>query len=129
MTAEKSRRLITSDCGGGGGDAKLEASVSEGVVNGDKWSRFADLGGMEQVLDQLLVEVVVPLCRPELPYHLGVRSVAGLLLYGLPGCGKTTLAHAITNETGVPFYKISAPDIVSGVSGMFSNTCITVEKF
>jgi ribosome biogenesis ATPase len=111
MTAEKARRLITSDCGGGGGDAKPEAPVSEGVVNGDKWPRFADLGGMEQ------------------PNYLGVRPVAGLLLYGPPGCGKTTLAHAIANETGVPFYKISAPDIVSGVSGMFSDTCITVEKF
>lgn len=128
MTAEKARRLITSDCGGGGGDAKPEAPVSEGV-NGDKWPRFADLGGMDQVLDQLVVEVVVPLCHPELPDYLGVRPVAGLLLYGPPGCGKTTLAHAIANETGVPFYKISAPDIVSGVSGMFSDTCITVEKF
>ncbi|ONM59483.1 cell division control protein 48 homolog C [Zea mays] len=117
MTAEKARRLITSDCGGGGGDAKPEAPVSEGVVNGDKWPRFADLGGMDQVLDQLVVEVVVPLCHPELPDYLGVRPVAGLLLYGPPGCGKTTLAHAIANETGVPFYKISAPDIVSGVSG------------
>jgi ribosome biogenesis ATPase len=129
MTAEKSRRLITSDCGGGGADAKPEAPVSEGVVNGDKWPRFADLGGMEQVLDQLLVEVLVPLRRLELPNYLGVRPVAGLLLYGPPGCGKTTLAHAIANETGVPFYKISAPDIVSRVSGMFSDTCITVEKF
>jgi DNA helicase TIP49 (TBP-interacting protein) len=27
------------------------------------------------------------------------------------------LAHAIANETGVPFYKISATEVVSGVSG------------
>ncbi|CAL5084125.1 unnamed protein product [Urochloa decumbens] len=121
MTADKARRLITSDCGGGGGDAKPEAPVSEseGVVNsGDyKWPSFADLGGMEQVIEQLLVEVVVPLCCPELPHSLGVSPVAGLLLHGPPGCGKTTLAHAIANETGVPFHKISAPEIVSGVSG------------
>ncbi|CAN6245757.1 unnamed protein product [Urochloa humidicola] len=118
MTAEKARRLITSDCGCGGGDAKPEAPpVSEGMVNGYKGPSFADLGGMEQVIEQLLVEVVVPLCSPELPHNLGVRPVAGLLLHGPPGCGKTTLAHAIANETGVPFYKISAPDIVSGISG------------
>ncbi|GJN29926.1 hypothetical protein PR202_gb18191 [Eleusine coracana subsp. coracana] len=116
VTAEKARRLITSD-GGGGGDAKPEASASEGVVRGDKGPRFADLGGMELVIEQLMMEVVVPLCHPELPQRLGVRPVAGLLLHGPPGCGKTTLAHAIANETGVPFYKISAPEVVSGVSG------------
>ena len=72
------------------------------------------------MIEKLLVEVVVPLCCPELPRNLGVRPVAGLLLHGPPGCGKTTLVHAIANETGVPFYKISAPDIVSGISGTFS---------
>ncbi|KAH7571039.1 hypothetical protein JRO89_XS05G0243200 [Xanthoceras sorbifolium] len=34
-----------------------------------------------------------------------------------PGCGKTKLAHAIANETAVPFYKIFATEVVSGVSG------------
>ncbi|CAN6311952.1 unnamed protein product [Urochloa humidicola] len=116
VTAEKARRVITSD-GGDGGDAKPEAPVSQGVVTGGKGPSFADLGGMERVIEKLLVEVVVPLCCPELPRNLGVRPVAGLLLHGPPGCGKTTLAHAIANETGVPFYKISAPEIVSGVSG------------
>nr|GFC23593.1 cell division control protein 48 homolog C-like [Tanacetum cinerariifolium] len=48
---------------------------------------------------------------------LGVRPMAGILLHGPPGCGKTKLAHAIANETGVPFYKISATELVSGISG------------
>ncbi|XP_066369531.1 cell division control protein 48 homolog C-like [Miscanthus floridulus] len=118
VTAEKPRRLITAD-GGGGGDAKPEAALSaaEGFGRGDKGPRFADLGGMEAVIEELMMEVVVPLCHPELPHRLGVRPVAGLLLHGPPGCGKTTLAHAIANETGLPFYKISAPEVVSGVSG------------
>ncbi|XP_066374830.1 cell division control protein 48 homolog C-like [Miscanthus floridulus] len=118
VTAEKPRRLITAD-GGGGGDAKPEAALAaaEGFGRGDKGPRFADLGGMEAVIEELMMEVVVPLCHPELPHRLGVRPVAGLLLHGPPGCGKTTLAHAIANETGLPFYKISAPEVISGVSG------------
>ncbi|ERN13614.1 hypothetical protein AMTR_s00049p00071550 [Amborella trichopoda] len=78
---------------------------------------FKDLGGMKEVLDKLLAEVVVPLFYPQLLTWLGVRPVAGILLHGPPGCGKTKLAHAIANETGVPLYKISATEVVSGVSG------------
>jgi ribosome biogenesis ATPase len=72
----------------------------------------------------------VPLCHPELLQRLGVRPIAGLLLHGPPGCGKTTLAHAIANETGVPFYKISAPEVVSGVSGIcFLTLALQLKKF
>ncbi|KAE8813084.1 cell division control protein 48C [Hordeum vulgare] len=117
LNSEKPRRRVTTD-GGGGGDPKQEAGASEGGGGGGaKGPRFSDLGGMETVIDELMMEVVVPLCHPELPLRLGVRPVAGILLHGPPGCGKTTLAHAIANETGVPFYKISAPEVVSGVSG------------
>uniref|UniRef100_A0A453QD21 AAA+ ATPase domain-containing protein n=3 Tax=Aegilops tauschii subsp. strangulata TaxID=200361 RepID=A0A453QD21_AEGTS len=117
LNSEKPRRRVTTD-GGGAGDPKQEAGASEGGGGGGaKGPRFSDLGGMESVIDELMMEVVVPLCHPELPLRLGVRPVAGILLHGPPGCGKTTLAHAIANETGVPFYKISAPEVVSGVSG------------
>lgn len=121
VNAEKPRRRMTAD-GGAGGDSKLEAAAvapatTEGGGRVGKGPMFSDLGGMKTVIDELMMEVVVPLCHPQLPLRLGVRPVAGILLHGPPGCGKTTLAHAIANETGVPFYKISAPEIVSGVSG------------
>ncbi|KAF8388881.1 hypothetical protein HHK36_025562 [Tetracentron sinense] len=86
-------------------------------VKGKDWPRFGDLGGIKGVLDELMMEVIVPLYHPQLPRWLGVRPMAGILLHGPPGCGKTKLAHAIANETGVPFYKISATEVVSGVSG------------
>ncbi|XP_011084336.1 cell division control protein 48 homolog C-like [Sesamum indicum] len=78
---------------------------------------FKDLGGMSGVIEELKMEVIVPLYHPQIPRHLGVKPMAGILLHGPPGCGKTKLAHAIANETGVPFYKISATELVSGVSG------------
>jgi ribosome biogenesis ATPase len=49
---------------------------------------------------------------------LGVDPPRGVLLHGPPGCGKTALANAIANECGVPFLRISAPEIVAGVSGV-----------
>ena len=40
------------------------------------------------------------------------------MLFGPPGTGKTTLALAIAGENpDVPFYKLNAPEIVSGLSG------------
>ncbi|KZV29596.1 cell division control protein 48 C isoform 1 [Dorcoceras hygrometricum] len=90
-----------------------------GAINNDETNgpKFKDLGGMNDVICQLKMEVIVPLRRPELPRHLGVKPISGILLYGPPGCGKTKLAHAIANEAKVPFYKISATELVSGVSG------------
>ncbi|KAK6279402.1 hypothetical protein POUND7_019669 [Theobroma cacao] len=101
-------------------ETKVSVSVgtaADGVeVKGVEGPRFRDLGGMGGVLEELKMEVIVPLYHPHLPRWLGVRPMAGILLHGPPGCGKTKLAHAIANETGVPFYKISATEVVSGVS-------------
>ncbi len=49
---------------------------------------------------------------------LGVEPPRGVLLHGPPGCGKTALANAIANQCGVPFLRVSAPEIVSGMSGV-----------
>ncbi|KAJ0430218.1 putative AAA+ ATPase domain, ATPase, AAA-type, core, NVL2, nucleolin binding protein [Helianthus annuus] len=107
----KGRGRKSNDSGGPGMD-------DGGDGNGkDDGPRFKDLGGMDGVLDELKMEVIVPLYHPELPRRLGVRPMSGILLHGPPGCGKTKLAHAIANETGVPFYKISATELVSGISG------------
>uniref|UniRef100_M8CS12 AAA+ ATPase domain-containing protein n=1 Tax=Aegilops tauschii TaxID=37682 RepID=M8CS12_AEGTA len=109
------------DAAAGGGGHNLARG------GGGKASMFADLGGMQPVINLLMKDVVIPLRRPELLQWLGgaarhrdppvVRPVPGILLRGRPGCGKTTLAHAIANETGVPFHKTSAPELVSGVWG------------
>ncbi|KAF5780048.1 putative ATPase, AAA-type, core, P-loop containing nucleoside triphosphate hydrolase [Helianthus annuus] len=81
--------------------------------------RLKDLGGIDDVLRELLLEVIIPWYRPDVPLSIGVRPTTGILLHGPPGCGKTTLANAIANEAGVPFYNIAAPELVYGVSGMY----------
>ncbi|PIA57221.1 hypothetical protein AQUCO_00600151v1 [Aquilegia coerulea] len=115
-----------------GGSSKLENTVNgQGFVQqeedrvmlktkgkyDDDGPRFKDLGGIEAILDELLKEVIFPFIHPQVTRSLGVRPDRGILLYGPPGCGKTKLAHAIANETGVPFYHISSTEVVSGVSG------------
>ncbi|KAM7476230.1 hypothetical protein LguiB_023473 [Lonicera macranthoides] len=107
-------RMETSGLNSGRAKSSNDGGRDEKVNDGPK---FKDLGGMNAVVDELTMEVIVPLYHPQLPRWLGVRPMAGILLHGPPGCGKTKLAHAIANETGVPFYKISATELVSGVSG------------
>ncbi|KAF3341949.1 Cell division control protein 48 [Carex littledalei] len=75
---------------------------------------FFDNATSNGVIEELMSEVIMPFCNPHVPKFLGVRPMKGLLLHGPPGCGKTTLAHAIANETGVPFYPISAREVISG---------------
>ncbi|KAI0261172.1 P-loop containing nucleoside triphosphate hydrolase protein [Gloeopeniophorella convolvens] len=85
-------------------------------------ARLADLGGVDSCVEKLLELVAMPLSHPEVYLHTGVQPPRGVLLYGPPGCGKTMLANAIGGELGVPFISISAPSIVSGMSGESEKT-------
>lgn len=76
-----------------------------------------DLGGVDKIIQEVLELIGLPLSHPEVYQHIGTETPRGLLLHGPPGCGKTVLANAIANEMAVPFISISAPSIVSGMSG------------
>ncbi|KAI3877768.1 hypothetical protein MKW98_020249 [Papaver atlanticum] len=81
-----------------------------------KGPRFEDIGGIKGVLDRIRDEIhPLRYGHPELDKKLGVKPSGGILLHGPPGCGKTKLAHAIANEAGVPFYKITPAQVFSGI--------------
>ncbi|XP_046338379.2 nuclear valosin-containing protein-like isoform X2 [Haliotis rufescens] len=77
---------------------------------------FSDVGGNDATL-QDICKLLVHMKHPEVYQQLGVTPPRGFLLHGPPGCGKTLLAHAIAGELEMPFIKIAATEIVSGVSG------------
>ncbi|EIW83792.1 AAA-domain-containing protein [Coniophora puteana RWD-64-598 SS2] len=85
-------------------------------------ARLSDLGGVDASVEKMLELVAMPLCHPEIYMHTGVQPPRGVLLHGPPGCGKTLLANAIAGELGIPFISISAPSIVSGMSGESEKT-------
>ena len=76
-----------------------------------------DLGGIDKIIEQVLELIAMPLAHSEVYTHIRTETPRGVLLHGPPGCGKTMLANAIANELGVPFISVSAPSVVSGMSG------------
>ncbi|PLN80913.1 AAA-domain-containing protein [Aspergillus taichungensis] len=78
---------------------------------------LSDLGGLEDVVQDLGDLVILPMTRPQVFLASNVQPPRGVLLHGPPGCGKTMIANAFAAELGVPFISISAPSIVSGMSG------------
>lgn len=50
--------------------------------------------------------------EPEKTVAMGAELPRGLLLYGPPGCGKTLFARTLAASAALPFYELSAPEIM-----------------
>ena len=72
-----------------------------------------DIGGLDDLKQELREAVEWPLKYPKLFEKAGIRPLNGILLFGPPGCGKTLLAKAIANESQSNFIAIKGPEIYS----------------
>ena len=75
-----------------------------------KWS---DVGGLEDVKQELKEAIEWPLKHPDAFKRVGVRPPRGVLLYGAPGTGKTMLAKAVANESKSNFILVKGPQLLS----------------
>jgi transitional endoplasmic reticulum ATPase len=76
-------------------------------------TRWGDIGGLEEVKEDLKEAVEWPLNTPEIFARLGIKPPKGILLYGPPGCGKTLLAKAVATESAANFITIKGPEVFS----------------
>ncbi|MFX0033292.1 MAG: CDC48 family AAA ATPase [Candidatus Hodarchaeota archaeon] len=72
-----------------------------------------DIGGLDDVKQELKEAVEWPLKYPKLFEKAGIRQLNGILIFGPPGCGKTLLAKAIATESKSNFISIKGPEIFS----------------
>jgi transitional endoplasmic reticulum ATPase len=75
-----------------------------------KWS---DIGGLENVIQELIEVVEWPLKKPDAFRRLGINPPKGVLIYGPPGCGKTLLARAVATESEANFISVKGPELIS----------------
>lgn len=74
---------------------------------------FDDIAGLDEAKNAFNEKVVMPLQHPEIYAKYGKKVGGGILLYGLPGSGKTMFAEAASNELNALFIPIKCSDIKS----------------
>merc|ERR1712224_144708 len=78
---------------------------------------YADIGGLEQQIQEIKEAVELPLSHPELYEDIGIKPPKGVILYGPPGTGKTLLAKAVANATSATFLRVVGSELIQKYLG------------
>ncbi len=73
---------------------------------------YADIGGLEEQIQEIKEAVELPLTHPEIYEDIGINPPKGVILYGPPGTGKTLLAKAVANETSATFLRVVGSELI-----------------
>ncbi|MFW5986957.1 MAG: proteasome-activating nucleotidase [Methanohalophilus sp.] len=75
------------------------------------------IGGLGDVLNEVIESVEMPLTEPELFDKIGIEPPSGVLMYGDPGTGKTLIAKAVASRAHASFIRMSGSDLVQKFIG------------
>ncbi|MBN1322482.1 MAG: CDC48 family AAA ATPase [Methanotrichaceae archaeon] len=93
--------------------AKVEPSAMREVMVEVGEVRWSEIGGLDEAKQALIESIEWPIRYPEAFQMAGIRPPRGVLLYGLPGTGKTLIARAVATESQVNFISIKGPELLS----------------
>jgi transitional endoplasmic reticulum ATPase len=74
---------------------------------------WKQVGGLEDVKQELKEAVEWPIKYPDVFDRLQTKAPKGILLFGPPGTGKTLLAKAVANESECNFIAVKGPELLS----------------
>ncbi|XP_039292818.1 spermatogenesis-associated protein 5-like protein 1 [Nilaparvata lugens] len=98
-------------------DARPSVLRGEQALVSEKAIDLSDIGGLQQSKISLQKAVEWPLFYHDSMKRLGIMQSKGVLLYGPPGCAKTSLVCAIASKLNITFLSISAAAIYSPYVG------------
>lgn len=78
---------------------------------------YADIGGLEEQIQEMKEAVELPLTNPELYEEIGIKPPKGVILYGAPGTGKTLLARAVAHHTSATFLRVVGSELIQKYLG------------
>lgn len=78
---------------------------------------YADIGGLEEQIQEVKEAVELPLTHPEIYEDIGIKPPKGVILYGEPGTGKTLIAKAVANETSATFLRVVGSELIQKYLG------------
>ncbi|XP_076983876.1 ATPase family gene 2 protein homolog B isoform X1 [Tamandua tetradactyla] len=78
---------------------------------------WEEIGGLEDVKLKLKQSIEWPLKFPQEFVRMGLTQPKGVLLYGPPGCAKTTLVRALATSCHCSFVSVSGADLFSPFVG------------
>jgi proteasome regulatory subunit len=91
--------------------------ITEAEVIEKPQIKYADIGGLEEQINEIKEVVELPLVNPELFRKVGIDPPTGVLLIGPPGTGKTLLAQAVAHETNATFIRLVGSELVQKYIG------------
>ena len=94
-----------------GGDDTNSAATGRVAVEKPTTS-FKDVGGLDQVKNEIDLKIIKPLLHKDLYAAYGKKIGGGILMYGPPGCGKTHLARATAGEVNAKFISVGINDVL-----------------
>ncbi len=80
--------------------------------------KLSELKGLDEVIKQLEIDVITPLENPELAEEYGMTPKRGVLLYGSPGTGKTSVGKALAHRLKSKFFLIDGT-VISGTGNFY----------
>ncbi|ORX62658.1 AAA-domain-containing protein [Hesseltinella vesiculosa] len=97
--------------------AKIGPSMHRGYQVAVEKTNWDDVGGLAEVKKQLKQAVEWPLVYKSTFLRLGLKPPRGILMYGPPGCSKTTLVKVIASISGASFLSINGAQLYSPYVG------------